>query len=69
MKRGSVKLDSLKAQRVAAGLTITGLAKKAAVSDRIVITAENGGNIEPWEADRIAEALAVSLVTLGRKVM
>jgi transcriptional regulator with XRE-family HTH domain len=61
------RLDSLQAQRVAAGLTITGLAKKANVSDLLIVQAEDGRNIEAHEAQRIADALSVSLVTLGKK--
>lgn len=68
-KRGTLKLDSLKAQRLAAGMGITALAKKADVSDLTVTVAENGGNIEPWEAQRIANALSVSLATLGQRVL
>lgn len=66
---GTSKLDSLKAQREAAGLTITGLAKKANVSDLTVKTLENGGNVETVVAQRIADALGVSLGTLGQRVM
>lgn len=61
------RLDSLKAQRLAAGLTITGLASKANVSDQIVQTLENGGNCEVWESQRIADALGISLATAGKK--
>lgn len=61
------RLDSLKAQRIAAGLGITELARKANVSDRIVKTLEDGGNCDPHEAQRIADALGISLGTLGEK--
>lgn len=61
------RLDSLAAQRIAAGLSITGLAKKANVSDWTVINCEAGGACEPHEAQRIADALGVSTVTLGKK--
>lgn len=67
--RGSLKLGSLQAQRVSAGQTITSLAKKANVSDLTIIKLENGDNIEEYIAQRIADALGVSLATLGRKVM
>lgn len=61
------RLDSLKAQRAIAGLGITDLAKKANVSDWMVRQLEEGGNCEGHEAQRIADALGVSLVTLGEK--
>lgn len=65
MKSWSKKLVSLKAQRAAAGLTISGLAKKANVSDKTIVNLENGGNEDPWICQRIADALGVSLATLG----
>jgi transcriptional regulator with XRE-family HTH domain len=49
---------------------IRALALKANVSDRTIITLENGGSIAPPEvAQRIADALGVSLVTLGRAAL
>ncbi len=68
-QKGSSKLDSLKAQRLAAGETITGLARKSNTSDRIVQTLENGGNVSTELCQRIADALGVSLATLGQRVM
>jgi predicted transcriptional regulator len=68
-QKGTSKLDSLKTQREAAGQTITGLAKKANVSDLTIKTLENGGNVETVVAQRIADALGVSLATLGQRVM
>jgi DNA-binding XRE family transcriptional regulator len=64
MAKGS-RLDSAKAQRQAAGHTIGTLAKKANVSDRTIVNLENGGNCDPQEGQRIADALGVSLATLG----
>lgn len=61
------KLDNMKAQRDIAGLTITGLAKKANVSDQTVKVLENGGVVDVYASKRIADALAVSLATLGQK--
>lgn len=66
-KRGSHRLDSLRAQRLAAGLDLTGLAKKANVSDWLLKQLEDGGNCEGHESQRIADALGVSLATLGKK--
>ncbi len=63
----SHKLDNMQAQRVAAGLTITGMAKKATVSDQTVRVLENGGNVDVYASQRIADALAVSLATLGKR--
>ena len=61
------KLTNLKAQRVAAGLSIGDLAKKAGVSDwAIVNTESNGGTLTSAEANLIATALGVSLATLGQ---
>lgn len=60
------RLDSMKSQRESAGHSITGLAKRAAVSDRTVITLENGGSADAPETQRIADALGVSLATLGQ---
>jgi transcriptional regulator with XRE-family HTH domain len=68
-KKGSLKLDSMRAQREAAGLTITGLAKKANVSDLTIITLENGGNVDVNVAERIANAMGVTLATLGQRIM
>jgi ribosome-binding protein aMBF1 (putative translation factor) len=61
------KLDSLKAQREAAGHSITTLAKKAALSDGLIRRAENGDFIEAHYSQRIADALGVSLATLGKR--
>lgn len=61
------RLDSLAAQRAIAGLDITGLAKKANVSDWLIRQLEAGGNCEGHESQRIADALGVSLATLGKK--
>lgn len=60
-------LTSLRAQRVAAGLTITGLASKANVSDQLIRVLEDGGNCEVYESQRIADALGISLATLGKR--
>jgi predicted transcriptional regulator len=65
--KGTVKLDSLQAQRLAAGHTVTSLAKKATVSDWTIVNVESGGNVDVVIAQRIADALAVSLVTLGKR--
>lgn len=67
--KGSSKLDTLQSQRIAAGHTITTLAKKANVSDLTIRSLENGSNIETHVAQRIADALGVSLATLGQRVL
>jgi predicted transcriptional regulator len=61
------KLDNLRAQRLAANLGITDLAKKANVSDAVIKRLEDGDSIEPHVAQRIADALGVSLATLGQR--
>lgn len=68
-RAGTSKLDSLKAQRESAGHTITTLARKANVSDLTIRVLEAGGNVNPTEAQRLADALGVSLATLGQRVM
>ena len=61
------KLTALKTQRVAAGLSIGDLAKKAGVSDWAIMNTEsNGGTLRTTEAQLIATALGVSLSTLGQ---
>jgi ribosome-binding protein aMBF1 (putative translation factor) len=61
------KLDSLKAQRIVAGHDITSLAKKANVSDAVIKRLEDGDSIEPHIAQRIADALGISLATAGKR--
>lgn len=61
------RLDSLKTQRLSAGLSIADLAKKSNTSDRLILRLEDGGNCEGAESQRIADALGVTLVTLGKK--
>jgi DNA-binding phage protein len=60
-------LVSLQAQRIAASLSITELARKANVSDWLIRQLEGGGNCEANESQRIADALGVSLATLGKR--
>lgn len=67
MRPGSSTLDNLKAQRLAAGLSITSLAKKASVSDWTIQNLENGGNDEAHVIVRIQDALGVSAGTLGKR--
>jgi len=68
-QKGTTKLTNMKSQRESAGHTITSLAKKANVSDLMIQTLENGGNVETHHAQRIADALGVSLATLGQSVL
>lgn len=60
-------LDSLAAQRAVAGLSVADLAKKANLSDWMIRQLEVGGNCDVYESQRIADALGVSLATLGKK--
>ena len=60
------RLDSMKSQRTSAGHDITQLAKKANVSDWAIRKAESGGTVSAVEGQRIADALGVSLATLGK---
>jgi hypothetical protein len=52
------RFDTLKTRRLAGGFTVTSLAKAANVSDRTILTLENGGTCGPDEAARIVTALA-----------
>ena len=62
----SFQLTNLKAQREAAGHTITSLAALANVSDRTVQSLENqNGTDDGAIVQRLADVLGVSLVTLG----
>jgi transcriptional regulator with XRE-family HTH domain len=61
------KLTAMRAQRLAAGFTISDLAKRAGVGDRAIVIAEDGGAIHVNESQRIADALGVSLATLGKQ--
>lgn len=70
MSRSSTtKLDNLKAQRLSAGHTVSTLAKKANVSDWTVVNLEAGGNVETIVAQRICDALGISLATAGQRLM
>ena len=64
--RGS-RADNCKAQREAAGMTITSLAKKANVTDWTIRVLEAGGTTDSYVVDRIADALGISTATLGKK--
>jgi predicted transcriptional regulator len=59
------KLDNLKAQRSTTPLG--DLAKRANVSDWTLRRLESGGNAGVNETTRIADALGVSLATLGKQ--
>jgi predicted transcriptional regulator len=62
----TIKLTALRAERVSAGYSVTRLAQLATVSDWTVTQSEAGGACTEPVAVRLADALAVSLVTLGR---
>lgn len=62
----SQRLDNHKSQRLAASHTVTSLAKKANVSDQTINILENGGAVDHNAAQRIADALGVTLATLGK---
>jgi predicted transcriptional regulator len=67
----SVRLDNLKAQREAAGHSITRLATLANVSDLTITTLEHigvaghGGTCTHDVADRLCDALGISRATAG----
>jgi hypothetical protein len=60
-------LDSLKSQRIAANFSVGDFAKKAGVNDATIRIAEAGGTCHCTEGQRIADALGISLVTLGER--
>ena len=67
------RLDNLKAQRIAGGLSLKQLAVRANISENYVTRAEatdtpsGKGNPSPVnESQRIADVLGVSLATLGK---
>ncbi len=64
--KGTHKFSALQSQRIAAGLGIGELAKKANVGDWTIRQLEAGGNCEHYEGERIAAALGVTLATLGK---
>ncbi len=66
MPTGRSHATQMKQQREAAGHTIGTLAKKANVSDLTIQTLENGGATTTVEMQLIANALGVSLSTLGQ---
>lgn len=64
----SHKLDNMQSQRgVSTTPRLTDLAKKANVSDFTLIRIENGGTADPHVTQRIADAMGVSLTTLGKQ--
>lgn len=56
MTRGH-RLTDLQTRRIAAGLSVTALAKAANVSDLTIRQLENGGNCDEYVTDRILAAL------------
>jgi predicted transcriptional regulator len=62
----TVKLTALRAERVSAGHSVTRLAQLATVSDWTVTQLEAGGSCTEPVGVRLADALGVTLVTLGR---
>ena len=57
--------DAFKATRESNGHTVTSLAKLINVSDRLIFTLENGGEVDNAIAQRLADALGQSIATLG----
>jgi transcriptional regulator with XRE-family HTH domain len=60
------RLDQMKTQRESAGHSLQTLAKKANVSELTIKMLENGGTVGVEASQRIADALGVSLATLGK---
>jgi hypothetical protein len=59
------RLDNLRQVRTAAGLSVSNLAVRSNTSDLVIQRLEDRGDCEPFEAQRIADALGVSLEELG----
>ncbi len=69
---GYCRLDALKAQRIAAGVSVDWLARKSLTSALIINTLEaepTHGACTEVEAARIAAALGVTLETLGQALL
>jgi len=63
----SHRLDQMKTQRLASTTPgIRELAYKANVGDFTIVQLENGRSVNPDISQRIADALGVSLATLGK---
>ncbi len=62
------RLDSLKARRLLAGLSISELAKMATISDQTIVILENGGNCQPEVTQRLIDALGPSVAVTSSSV-
>lgn len=62
------RLDSLRSRRVAAGLSIGELARRANVSDLLVQTLENGGSCDPHITERLLDVLGPSVAVTSSSV-
>ena len=65
----AVRLDSLRAQRVAAGISVSELARRSTTSDAVITTLENGGSCTEEVAVKLATALGISVATAGRAAL
>jgi len=63
----SLTADNLAEQRALAGHSVTSLAKVAGVSDWTIQRLEVGGHEENAVVQAIADALGISLATLGAR--
>jgi transcriptional regulator with XRE-family HTH domain len=66
MRKGSCLVTNLRTQRVAAGMSLNELARRAVFNTTYLARLENGANCEQHEAQRLADALGISLATLGK---
>lgn len=57
------RLKTLKAQREAAGLSVTELARQANVSERTIFQIEDGGDTSVEAAERLCTVLATAAAT------
>ncbi len=52
------RLDTLQTRRVAGGISVGELARRANISDLLIVRLESGGTCDPEESQRILDALA-----------
>lgn len=67
MTRGH-RLPTLKARRVAAGLSVSELARRTNTSDRMIQDLENGGNCDPQITERLLDILGPSVAITSTSI-
>jgi len=62
------RLDGLKARRIVAGLSLTELARRANVSDRLLVQLESGGTCDPPIVERLIDVLGPSVAITSSSI-